>query len=85
MGTHRTTLATVSGMRVLMSRAFTRQRHIFGASVEAQNECRRQELHSWYGLVQPENIEEITNMCPVFKRGSHELDSQTWLQTVNMY
>ena len=82
--THRTALATVSGTRVQMSRAFTGQRYIFGASVEAQNECRRHELHAWYGLVQPENIEEITNMCPVFKRGSHMLDSQTWLQTVSM-
>jgi hypothetical protein len=81
---HRTSLATIAGTRVRISRAFTTQRHIFGASVEDQDECRRQELHAWYGLVQPENIEEITNMCPVFKRGSHMLDSQTWLQTVTM-
>ena len=80
----RQSLATISGTRFRMSRAFTAQRHIFGASEEAQNECRRQELHAWYGLIQPENIEEITNMCPVFKRGSHMLDSQTWLQIVTM-
>ena len=50
-----------------MSRSFTTQRQFFGDSLVDQNECRRQELYVCYGLVQPENIEEITNMSLVFQ------------------
>ena len=82
--TPRTSLASCSGTRIRMSRTFTTQRNIFGDTIEEQNDRREQELHVWYGLVQPENIVEITNMCPVFKPGSAVLDSQTWLQTVTM-
>lgn len=63
---------------------FRRQRQLFGDREEDQNNVRAHELHAWYGLVKPVNVEETMNMCPVFKPGSSEWDGQVWLQTVTM-
>ena len=64
---------------------FRPQRQLFGTQEEDQNVLRRQEQHAWYGLILPENIDHVMNMCPVFKRNSSDVSEQNWLQTVTMY
>ena len=72
--------------RLCMTRQiFRRHRQLFGDREEDQHNVRQNELHAWYGLIEPVNVEETMNMCPVFQRGSSELDPQQWLQTVTMY
>ena len=57
---------------------FRPQRQLFGTQEEDQNVLRRQEHHVWYGLILPENIDHVMNMCPLLKRDSSELNEQYW-------
>ena len=61
------------------------QRLLFGDTEPEQNRCRERELHAYYGLVTPESIVKIENMCPLFEKDTCSLDSSSWLQSVVMF
>ena len=64
---------------------FCTQRHLFGDTETEQNRCRERERHAYYGLVTPECIVKIENICPLFQKDTATLDSTSWLHSVVMF
>ena len=70
---------------VLSDLRFSNVRQYFGDDILEQNRCRDRELYAYYGLVTPQSIMKIENMCPLFKKDTASLDTQSWLQSVVMF
>ena len=64
---------------------FATQKHIFGVNPTEQLQCKTQELRAYYGLVTPESIRKIENMCPLFLKDTASLNYMLWLQSVVMF
>ena len=66
------------------SRAFNTNKLLFGTTPTEQRLCWERETHAYYGLVTPDNVIGIMNLCTTFKPNSAEPRYGEWLQTVRM-
>ena len=81
----RNALVTVVNRVQEPSAVFLSQRNIFGSTPTQQDQCRTREASAYYGLVTPESIVKIENMCPLFQRDTAYQNDMMWLQSVVVF
>ena len=68
----------------IRSLAFRRQRSLFGSTDAEIAQRYEQEKFAYFGLVEPDTIEDTLNMCNTFEPDTSTPVYDTWLHTVNM-
>lgn len=66
------------------TRLFTRQRNLFGRTVQEAERTLDHEKRAYYCLLSHKNVKSVLAMCPVFVPNTSTPDPNTWLQSVTV-